>query len=1174
MYLRSLRVQGFKTFARRIDLPFGRGITAIVGPNGSGKSNLVDAIRWALGERNARGLRGNRMEDVIYAGGPGKSAVGMAEVSLTIDNAEQRINVEFSEVEVARRLFRSGESEYLINGTRARLKDIDALLSSTGLRQDGYAVVAQNDIDYVIQAAPALRRELIEEAAGVRRLRDQRQEAVNRLSDAERDMRRARDLLDELNPRAEELRMQAVAAEEYQRVAAQLKMLQGSLARDGWRKAMVQLRKAQNREQAARNKRESAAAALADFEPLYASHRADLAAAREARWNHLQAVADLRLRLAEAQHQVRIADQRCDSAQQALEAAHQEMFRLQASERAGGQVVEELERAVQEASAELEEATRLADTATTDERVGRESRAGLEADRGARDRRHQEIHRERLTIQAELRQIEGRCQFLREQRDAAQVELAAWSERNSHLLEELQRQRTALEAEERSLGERINGIAELEARLSVAARAVVDAERIVESAGADAQAVDAEYAAISLLRERAQPRSPLNEKADLGLERLLHAVTVPVELQPAVEAALADWLLGWVAHDSESLDRAISLLSSDGGSERETILFNPPSAGSDPMPPGIDSLKDRITAPASIQPLINRLLAQVAIVENLAAARRLLATNPELRVVTRSGEFVTSFAYRGGRPKDAPLQAEAQFREVESARERTQKTLSSARTNLQAVTAGQAALLAESAAARAQLDAARAEHAHLSAVATAGSITGDRERELGRELAEKVGRLASLLLDAERLHADAEQRQERTGQEEDAIRRELAAIDERIQEHGGQLAIHQQHRQESELRAALSRQRHEDLVRQLERARQVWRSHGDDLAQRQAAAQVLATQPSLIETERAGWVTAVNDVMAQLAGLEAEALPDADGLRTLEEQVHQDEQRNVTLQVALAQSDDAVVAAAEEIAVAQAEVERCADALREDGQALHEEEPPEDVDWQKTEREVSRLQRRLDGMGAVNLLAPEEYAQLHNRCESLGTQLVDLEAAAGQLTELRQRLEDEIDSRFRTVFQSVAVNFQEFFVELFEGGRATLRLETQPEGDPLDEGVEILAQTPGKRLQPLTLLSGGERALTALAFLFALQAVNPSPFHVLDEVDAALDDANVVRFNRVLRRLASDQQFLIVTHNHSTMAQAEVLYGVTLGEHGISRMVSVRLEGEASRMPRVAERTA
>jgi chromosome segregation protein len=379
-------------------------------------------------------------------------------------------------------------------------------------------------------------------------------------------------------------------------------------------------------------------------------------------------------------------------------------------------------------------------------------------------------------------------------------------------------------------------------------------------------------------------------------------------------------------------------------------------------------------------------------------------------------------------------------------------------------------------------------------------------------------------------------------------------------------------RQEVELRAALAHQRHEDLLRQLERAREVWRAHGDELAQRQAATRELAAQPAQLGEEGRQCLDSAQALAGELAMLEAANLPDSDLLTSLEAQVQEGEQRNVQLQVELAHTDDAVAAALMDLETAQAEVDRCALALREDGQVVEDDEPIAEVDWQKTEREVSRLQRRLDGMGAVNLLAPEEYAQVRERCDSLGAQLTDLENASAQLLELRQRLENEIDERFRTVFHSVAINFQEFFGELFEGGRATLRLEADEDGNRLDEGVEILAQTPGKRLQPLTLLSGGERALTALAFLFALQAVNPSPFYVLDEVDAALDDANVMRFNRVLKRLSRDQQFLIVTHNHSTMAQAEVLYGVTLGEHGISRIVSVRMEQDAL-MP-VGERTA
>ena len=439
MHLKSLRLQGFKTFARRTELPFSRGITAIVGPNGSGKSNLVDAIRWALGERNARGLRGQKMEDVIYSGGPGKSAVGMAECTLTIDNADQRLNVEFNEIEVARRLFRSGESEYLINGSRARLKDIDALLASTGLRQDGYAVTAQNDIDFVIQAAPALRRELIEEAAGVRRLRDQRQEAINRLAEADRDMRRARDILNELSPRAEELRLQATSAEEYRKVADALKVLQGSLARDAWRKAMVQLRKALARQQTADHKRVAANQAVAGFEPLYAEHRATLLAAREARWRHQEAVADVRLRLAECEHQARIAQERNLAAVQALEALQRELERLDASEQAGTRVVDELARGVEAARVELEAATSALQAAVAAEQAARDTQGALEADRIARLKRRHEAQRETASIDAELRQLEGRRQFLSEQQQQARAQLEAWSVRHTTLSEEFDR---------------------------------------------------------------------------------------------------------------------------------------------------------------------------------------------------------------------------------------------------------------------------------------------------------------------------------------------------------------------------------------------------------------------------------------------------------------------------------------------------------------------------------------------------------------------------------------------------------------------------------------------------------------------------------------------------------------------------------------------------------------
>jgi chromosome segregation protein len=1170
VYLKSLQLQGFKTFARRTELPFSRGITAIVGPNGSGKSNLVDAMRWALGERNARGLRGQRMEDVIYSGGPGKSAVGMAEVTLSIDNADQRLNVEFNEIEVARRLYRSGESEYLINGARARLKDIDALLASTGLRQDGYAITAQNDIDFVIQAAPALRRELIEEAAGVRRLRDQRQEAINRLAEADRDMRRARDILNELSPRAEELRLQAASAEEYKKVADALKTLQGSLARDSWRKAMVQLRKALARQQVADHKRVAAAQTVAEFEPRYAEHRAALLAAREARWRHQEAVADVRLRLAESQHQARIAQERNAAAVQALDALQSELARLRSSEQAGGRVVDELAHAADSARTELEAANGALQFAADAERAAREGQATLEADRLARQQQHHEGARETAAIEAELRQLEGRRQFLTEQQQQARSQLEAWSVRHGSLSDEFDRRTRTAEAATRALADVGEANVAVEQRVGENESALEMARKGIVEHEATLRTLEAELGALRTLRDGAQRRGPL--RIDRNWERLLELIEVEPIHQAAVEAALEGWLHGWVAPGRDGIASAASAVAA-AEDARETLLHAPEDTSSSPVPDGLLSVIDLVQAPDHVRRLVAHLLRGVVLVADRSEAARVVERHRDLRAVTPSGEIITAVSYRGGKAADPVLEVQSRIRDAEQALDRERHAALAAAEEVERIAIARAELTAERHAILTRVDQARTAAAQAAGALAAATEAVQRESPQEGQLRQQLIRIGGLLQQAEQLEVETLDRQRSLAETELASNQELAALEPRVRDAAATLRELVEQRQETELRAALARQRSDDLVRQLERAQHVLRAHGDELAQRRAAEAELAVQPALINEERRQWLETSDALSAELGALESAQLPDGETLDALEAQLREDEQRNVTLQVELAHADDACTASAADREAAQAEVDRCAHALREGGQEIEDDTAAiEEVDWQKTEREVSRLQRRLDAMGAVNLLAPEEYAQVRDRCDSLAAQLGDLEAASAQLNELRQRLEDEIDTRFRTVFQSVAVNFQEFFAELFEGGRATLRVEALEEGNPLDDGVEILAQTPGKRLQPLTLLSGGERALTALAFLFALQAVNPSPFYVLDEVDAALDDANVVRFNRVLKRLAADQQFLIVTHNHSTMAQAEVLYGVTLAEHGISRIVSVRLHQDA--LVPVGERSA
>src|SRR3984893_17861526 len=437
-----------------------------------------------------------------------------------------------------------------------------------------------------------------------------------------------------------------------------------------------------------------------------------------------------------------------------------------------------------------------------------------------------------------------------------------------------------------------------------------------------------------------------------------------------------------------------------------------------------------------------------------SAAPFIVEHHGDLRAVTPAGEAITAVSYRGGKAADPVLEVQARIRDAEHALDLQRQAALAAAEAVERVAIARAELTAKRQAILTRVDQARTAAAQAAGALAAATEAVQRESPQEAQLRQQLIRIGGLLQQAEQLEVETLDRQRTLAEAELASDQQLAALEPRV--HGAAATLRElvEQRHETELRAPLARQRWDDLLRQLERAQQVLRAHGDELAQRRAAEAELAVQPALINEERRQWLETSDALQAELATLESAHLPDGETLTALETQLRDDEQRNVTLQVELAHADDACTTSVADREAAQAEVDRCAEALREGGQQVDDDaEPIEEVDWQKTEREVSRLQRRLDAMGAVNLLAPEEYAQVSERCESLASQLADLEAAAAQLGDLRQRLEEEIDTRFRTVFQSVAVNFQEFFGELFEGGRATLRLESQPDANPLDDGV-------------------------------------------------------------------------------------------------------------------------
>jgi chromosome segregation protein len=963
LHLKTITIQGFKTFARKTDLELEPGITAIVGPNGSGKSNLVDAIRWVLGERSARELRGARMEEVVYSGGARRAASGMAEVRLVIDNSDGRLPVPYTEVEEMRRGYRSGESDFWLNGGRCRLKDIEELFASTGLTQQGYAVVAQDDVDHIIQTTAAERRALIEEAAGVRGLRAKRQEAVNKLREADISIVRLNDVVHELSPRVEELRVQAEQAQRHQELDLELTQLRGSLLRGEWLAARQRQSRAAHRVEALRRAVEDARTESDRFAADYEQHKERLAAAHDARLLRERELGRLRLGLHHAESQAQLLAERelaaisaLDQAEAALTEARARLDTLRGEPESGPAVdlatqQDQARRSLEAAATRLAQAQREHQQAATDEEVARRARADLGA------------HLERLE------------------------------------------------------------------------------ERV---------------ASLGLL-------APADTRPSGAARRLADLIEVPDRLRPALEATLGrDLLDAWVAEGAAE-EKALEAWAAAEGSEGVALLASSAAhAATIPAPPIAEAepLVSLIRVPAWLEPALASLLADTWLVPDSAAAARLAAAQPQAMAVTVAGR-----ARRGFRLVSHPA---ARTLEVALRLRQAEEELARARAAAVAADEGEKLARGSAVAAAEALETARQDHEAW--VAQQLAVTARLEATQGRT--ERSATLqARQQAEAERLLARVE---------------ELRAA-----------------RSEAEARLAIANAE-ADAAR--------------------GALEGIPDEPEVVELE---------SLTARLVEME---------------------KGHVERRVALAHQEEALGAAEIQLATeAQAVAERSGQ-MGGDPAGVEGEE----VDWEKTQRQIGRIERQIAQLGMVNLLAIEEYARDQARLSGIAGQLGDLAAARADLDALAAALTAEIERRFEAVFGAVAFNFQETFGSLFDGGKATLKLD-DPTGD--EPGVDILAQPAGKRMRSIRLLSGGERALTALAFILALERVTPSPFYIFDEVDAPLDDANVKRFNNMLQSMAAENQFVLVTHNHITMTSARALYGVTLEDSGVSRVVSVRLQG-------------
>jgi chromosome segregation protein len=1053
--LRSLRLAGFKTFARQTEITFDPGVTAIVGPNGSGKSNVVDAIRWVLGERQAKDLRGRRMDEVIYSGGERRARAAQAEVAIVIDNADRRLSLDCEEVEIRRRLDRSGQSDYFLNGTRVRRHDLLDLLASTGLTTDSYAIVDQRDIEAIIGCTPDQRRRLIEEAAQVRQVKAKRVEAAARLEELAANLVRLEDLRGEIEPRLETLRAQAAAAREVERIEQRLELLRGSMVWEEWREARDLHRREQSQVEGLSRRLEEARAAARAAEEAYARCRQELQAMQDRRLQRQRRLSAGRLELQRAEHELAMAEERARGQAALAEAARAEQVEI--GQRLAGLAArrEEVAQALAQAEQRLSEVPPPPPPPPPGD-VRRVREAAQAADRG---------RRRLVDCEAQLARARSRVRFQEET------------------------------------------LARLEASVLPAERDVPAAREAAREA--QARAREAAEAASRLARLRAELEgleSLWPAPRGHALRRVGDVIVAHAGWEAALSAALGPLLDAWAAPDEASARAAA------GADDQQTTVVYPTG----PVETEAGSLFERVAWEPGFEPLARRLLGHVV----------------PGRDVTPDGVYREPGLIRAGSDPRAALRARRHRLRQEIA---TLEPL--------AARAGERAEEARRAQGRLQeLTAAAGQRRQLEQAAA--QLAEAREAE--RREAARLPELERDLREAEALAAQ--------------VRRE-AAERERL------VAGHRAEVQRLELERTRWRERVADLRRQLsavegdlaalERGRQA-RIERAARAE-QAAAEAGAALPALRERVRAAG--------AELERIEGES-PDE------EAQLAEAARRLVAAEEAHVKARLEVGSLESGLELHRREAERAAQRMEELRGRMPAGLTPEEVPGGKArEREMRQLERRLREIGPVNALAESECAELEERYSNLITQLDDIRAAREDLEQLIARLRQEEESRYEAVFGAVAVNFQDLFAELTAGGRATLRHAAGAEGPR--SGVEILVQPPRKRMQSISLLSTGERALTALALVMALQEINPAPFTVMDEVDAALDDANVGRLGDLLERLGRRRQLLIITHNHVTMTCASALYGIHLDESGCSHLVSVRLQDlQAPRRPSPAIQSA
>jgi chromosome segregation protein len=1193
LHLKSLTVRGFKSFASATTFDFEPGVTAVVGPNGSGKSNVVDALAWVMGEQGAKTLRGGKMEDVIFAGTSGRPPLGRAQVSLTIDNTDGALPIEYSEVTISRTLFRTGGSEYAINGSGCRLLDIQELLSDSGMGREMHVIVGQGQLDRVLHATPEDRRGFIEEAAGILKHRRRKERTVRKLEAMQANLQRLTDLTGEIRRQLTPLGKQAEVARRAQRVqfdvrdararllADDLVQLQSALEQDVADEAALKARRTEVGQQLEAGRREQAA-----LEQLAAEATPRLNAARDT-WYRLTAVRE-RLR--------------------SLGSLAQERSRLLGSvddSPAAGRDPEQLERQAVRVSAEL---AGLEDSLA-------ERREALEAATAAKTEAERAAQAEDQRLTAELRAVADRREGLarlagqvaaaRSRVEAAQAELGRLRESQAAGAE----RRAQAQAEFTALENQVAGVEEgeesLDAEYEAASEALDTVLQEISQLTADVNdglrrrdALAARLDALKLGLERKDAAQHLLQAGISGVRgALADGLRVRPGFETAIAAALADASEALLVEDAPTAASVLQRLKDDDAGRASLLLTSPAPAGRpEALPPlgaGAEPAADLVETAGDSLALVRHLLHRTVVVPDVPAAAALVAEHLELTAVTHAGDVFTAVSVTGGSAKAPSLlevqaavdDAEGQLSGVTGALERNRFALAAAEARRAGAQERADAALDRLHESDARLAAVAERLGHLNSVLrSAVGESGRLEASLARAEENVAAEEEALAAMAGRLAAaqEAPLEDEPSTEQRDALARAASAA--RAAEVEARLSL-----RSTEEQAAATRNR----VASLERAAAAERRAREEAAERarrrriearRAAAVRAAVETSLgfvdISVDLARHARDLAEENREQRDRELQQLRSANEalakeLAELTDNVHRDElaraqqrARIETLETRsideLGITPDALVAdfgphvpvpvPAGESGDKWAALRAPVDA---DGAAIVEGVPYVRAEQEKRLR---KAERDLSSLGKVNPLALEEFAALEERHQFLSTQLEDLKASRKDLLDIIKEVDDRVQRVFAEAFEDTQAQFVRVFERLFPGGEGRLVL-TDP-ADMLTTGIDVEARPAGKKIKRLSLLSGGERSLTAVALLVAIFKARPSPFYVMDEVEAALDDTNLGRLITIFEELRESSQLIVITHQKRTMEVADALYGVTMRGDGVSTVISQRLGGD------------